>query len=250
MAPNLVSQCTICELPANGIHFGVLSCEGCKGFFRRSQLNNKFQTYECDYMCNNQNAVLSNVQMNYLFNCKYCRYQKCITSGMSYENSKTGRQSNLLKKQISVSRTVPVKNKNNDSENFEIPISSSAKRFKAADKMSTNQYGLEVIPKQVEHQVNEIESTRNASFCPYEMKNKNDMLETGFVSSMPFQTLPTQLITAHHYYQINDFAYQNKFYNTTAYDQTYFNYNQYQQNYYSTVEPNSDYYKFYSTRTN
>ncbi len=26
-------QCVICSQPANGIHFGVISCEGCKVIF-------------------------------------------------------------------------------------------------------------------------------------------------------------------------------------------------------------------------
>jgi len=45
---------------------------------------------------------------------------------------------------------------------------------------------LKVISKQVEHQVSEIDSI-NAPYYTYEMKNQIDMLETGFVSSMPLQ---------------------------------------------------------------
>ena len=33
-----LEKCKICEEKASGYHYGILSCEGCKGFFRRSVL--------------------------------------------------------------------------------------------------------------------------------------------------------------------------------------------------------------------
>ena len=33
-----LERCKICEEKASGYHYGILSCEGCKGFFRRSVL--------------------------------------------------------------------------------------------------------------------------------------------------------------------------------------------------------------------
>ena len=36
--------CHICGDKASGFHFGVISCEGCKGFFRRSLTKSKFYT--------------------------------------------------------------------------------------------------------------------------------------------------------------------------------------------------------------
>lgn len=45
---------------------------------------------------------------------------------------------------------------------------------------------LKEISKRVDHQVNEIDSI-NAPYYTYEMKNQMDMLETGFVSAMPYQ---------------------------------------------------------------
>lgn len=45
---------------------------------------------------------------------------------------------------------------------------------------------LKAMTKRVDHQVREIDSI-NAPYYTYEMKNQMDILETGFVSSMPYQ---------------------------------------------------------------
>ena len=40
-----IYPCAICNENASGRHFGVITCEGCKGFFRRI-LNEKTHFYE------------------------------------------------------------------------------------------------------------------------------------------------------------------------------------------------------------
>ncbi|XP_019467234.2 retinoic acid receptor RXR-alpha-A-like [Meleagris gallopavo] len=58
-------------------HYGVYSCEGCKGFFKRTI--RKDLSYSCR---DNRDCVVDKRQRN---RCQYCRYQKCLASGMRRE---------------------------------------------------------------------------------------------------------------------------------------------------------------------
>lgn len=75
--------CKVCGDIANGIHFGVNTCEGCKKFFRRGLVENQ------GYNCKGEKSCQINPRNRN--NCRYCRYQKCISAGMSREAIKMGR---------------------------------------------------------------------------------------------------------------------------------------------------------------
>lgn len=60
-----------------GKHYGVYSCEGCKGFFKRTV--RKDLTYTCR---DNKDCLIDKRQRN---RCQYCRYQKCLAMGMKRE---------------------------------------------------------------------------------------------------------------------------------------------------------------------
>ncbi|XP_036676809.1 protein ultraspiracle [Drosophila suzukii] len=76
--------CSICGDRASGKHYGVYSCEGCKGFFKRTV--RKDLTYACR---ENRNCIIDKRQRN---RCQYCRYQKCLTCGMKREAVQEERQ--------------------------------------------------------------------------------------------------------------------------------------------------------------
>ncbi|XP_063424721.1 retinoic acid receptor RXR-like isoform X1 [Mytilus trossulus] len=69
--------CAICGDRASGKHYGVYSCEGCKGFFKRTV--RKDLTYACR---DDRNCIIDKRQRN---RCQYCRYMKCLTMGMKRE---------------------------------------------------------------------------------------------------------------------------------------------------------------------
>ncbi|KAM4809136.1 nuclear receptor ROR-beta-like isoform 2-T2 [Rhinophrynus dorsalis] len=80
-----VIPCKICGDKSSGIHYGVITCEGCKGFFRRSQQNN------ASYSCSRQrNCLIDRTNRN---RCQHCRLQKCLELGMSRDAVKFGRMS-------------------------------------------------------------------------------------------------------------------------------------------------------------
>uniref|UniRef100_A0A665WQ03 Uncharacterized protein n=1 Tax=Echeneis naucrates TaxID=173247 RepID=A0A665WQ03_ECHNA len=70
-----IIPCKICGDKSSGIHYGVITCEGCKGFFRRSQQSNAV------YSCPPETAG------------QHCRLQKCLAVGMSRDAVKFGRMS-------------------------------------------------------------------------------------------------------------------------------------------------------------
>ncbi|CAF2522874.1 unnamed protein product [Rotaria sp. Silwood2] len=81
--------CRVCSDSATGIHYGIATCEGCKGFFKRSILRKE------KYRCYFDNSCLVNVTNRN--RCKACRFQRCIDKGMSVDGVKMGRIPKLVK---------------------------------------------------------------------------------------------------------------------------------------------------------
>ncbi|XP_063067103.1 retinoic acid receptor RXR-alpha-A isoform X2 [Engraulis encrasicolus] len=83
--PSLTKHiCAICGDRSSGKHYGVYSCEGCKGFFKRTV--RKDLTYTCR---DNKDCTIDKRQRN---RCQYCRYQKCLAMGMKREAVQEERQ--------------------------------------------------------------------------------------------------------------------------------------------------------------
>ncbi|XP_055364276.1 retinoic acid receptor RXR-gamma-B isoform X2 [Betta splendens] len=76
--------CAICGDRSSGKHYGVYSCEGCKGFFKRTV--RKDLSYTCR---DNKECLIDKRQRN---RCQYCRYQKCLAMGMKREAVQEERQ--------------------------------------------------------------------------------------------------------------------------------------------------------------
>ena len=80
--PLIGPSCTVCgEEATEGTsfrrHYGVICCEACKCFFRRTVQMNKH--YECKL------AGSCPVGKNVRHWCQACRYQKCLKSGMKID---------------------------------------------------------------------------------------------------------------------------------------------------------------------
>lgn len=70
--------CVVCGDNASGRHYGVVSCEGCKGFFKRSIRK------QLGYAC--RGAKDCPVNKPHRNRCQYCRLQKCLAVGMRSES--------------------------------------------------------------------------------------------------------------------------------------------------------------------
>uniref|UniRef100_UPI0037E73C9D nuclear receptor subfamily 5, group A, member 5 n=1 Tax=Semicossyphus pulcher TaxID=241346 RepID=UPI0037E73C9D len=69
--------CPVCGDKVSGYHYGLLTCESCKGFFKRSVQNNKH------YTCAEQQSCPMNLWQRK--RCPFCRLQKCLAVGMKRE---------------------------------------------------------------------------------------------------------------------------------------------------------------------
>ncbi|XP_077790994.1 bile acid receptor isoform X4 [Podarcis muralis] len=87
--------CVVCGDKASGYHYNALTCEGCKGFFRRSITKNAI--YKC------KNGGNCEMDMYMRRKCQKCRLQKCKEVGMLAECLLTEIQckSKRLRKNIS-----------------------------------------------------------------------------------------------------------------------------------------------------
>lgn len=72
-----IPPCEICNDKSSGKHYGVFSCEGCKGFFKRTVRNGL--TYRCR---DNGNCMIDKNLRN---RCQACRFKKCLAHGMKKE---------------------------------------------------------------------------------------------------------------------------------------------------------------------
>uniref|UniRef100_A0A0K0DG58 Nuclear receptor domain-containing protein n=1 Tax=Angiostrongylus cantonensis TaxID=6313 RepID=A0A0K0DG58_ANGCA len=70
--------CAVCGDRAVCFHYGARTCEGCKGFFKRTV--QKASKYAC---AGNRNCP---IEKRYRSRCQACRFQKCLNVGMVKES--------------------------------------------------------------------------------------------------------------------------------------------------------------------
>lgn len=71
------SPCPICCDKISGFHYGIFSCESCKGFFKRTVQNRK------NYVC--LRGAACPVTIATRKKCPACRFEKCLQKGMKLE---------------------------------------------------------------------------------------------------------------------------------------------------------------------
>lgn len=71
------SPCPICGDKISGFHYGIFSCESCKGFFKRTVQNRK------NYVCLRGSSCPVTIATRK--KCPACRFEKCLNMGMKLE---------------------------------------------------------------------------------------------------------------------------------------------------------------------
>lgn len=105
-------KCAVCGDSPAKVHYGVLACFGCKGFFRRAVKDGR-NKYVCRF---EKNCEVNKFERNA---CRYCRFRKCLLVGMNPDFVRPDReearekllrgQKTPLSKKKSLGRTVSSK---------------------------------------------------------------------------------------------------------------------------------------------
>ncbi|XP_022101056.1 glucocorticoid receptor-like isoform X2 [Acanthaster planci] len=79
-------KCPICEDKVSGYHYGMYSCESCKGFFKRTIHSKRHEKLKCAL------GGGCKVDLQSRKHCAACRFQKCLSLGMKLQAIRQDRQ--------------------------------------------------------------------------------------------------------------------------------------------------------------
>ncbi|CAH2985643.1 unnamed protein product [Chilo suppressalis] len=150
------SPCKVCGDKASGYHYGVTSCEGCKGFFRRSIQK------QIEYRClRDGKCVVIRLNRN---RCQFCRFKKCLTVGMSRDSVRYGRVPKRprevshaesmtdIARNLSISGIVPLSNiEDMDPESLRLGVTKELIKLVTSAHRSYNTYTDE-LRRSLQHQ--------------------------------------------------------------------------------------------------
>ncbi|CAH8596534.1 unnamed protein product [Schistosoma turkestanicum] len=164
--------CSICSDRASGKHYGVFSCEGCKGFFKRTVRK------ELTYICrDNQECQIDKRLRN---RCQYCRYQKCLRAGMRREAVQEERQQQQLQLEAQRSPTSP--DQNRDLLSVNSMIMSDTNLIQSLDhtnstlpsSSSTSTSSPQILSNFSDNNINYFYSTSNRKSVQFSIDNNNN----------------------------------------------------------------------------
>ncbi|KAM9294570.1 nuclear receptor subfamily 1 group I member 3-like [Gastrophryne carolinensis] len=181
--------CAVCGDKANGYHFHVLTCEGCKGFFRRSI--SKGLMYSCPFT---GSCLVTKAKRR---RCQACRLQKCLDVGMrkdmilSEEALQARRELRRRKKQERMQRTMKVAAVGSLTEEQKQLISILIEARKHFDSKFENFVGYRLQRPVVAVRWGSTPITGPASFPDYASQDAfTEELMEGEVTSQNFRVLP------------------------------------------------------------
>ncbi|NXR61464.1 NR1H4 protein, partial [Rhadina sibilatrix] len=185
--------CVVCGDKASGYHYNALTCEGCKGFFRRSITKNA--VYKC------KNGGNCEMDMYMRRKCQECRLRKCKQMGMLAECMYTEIQckSKRLRKNV---KQPPDQTINEDNEGHDVKqVTSTTKIYREKVEFTPEQqklldyimdsYSKQQIPQEVSKKLLNEEFSAEGNFLILtEMATSHVQVLVEFTKKLPgFQTL-------------------------------------------------------------
>ncbi|NWR13809.1 NR1H4 protein, partial [Emberiza fucata] len=185
--------CVVCGDKASGYHYNALTCEGCKGFFRRSITKNA--VYKC------KNGGNCEMDMYMRRKCQECRLRKCKQMGMLAECLLTEIQckSKRLRKNV---KQLPDQTVSEDNEGHDVKqVTSTTKIYREKVELTPEQqklldyimdsYSKQQIPQEVSKKLLNEEFSAEGNFLILtEMATSHVQVLVEFTKKLPgFQTL-------------------------------------------------------------
>ncbi|XP_072722404.1 bile acid receptor isoform X2 [Ciconia boyciana] len=189
--------CVVCGDKASGYHYNALTCEGCKGFFRRSITKNA--VYKC------KNGGNCEMDMYMRRKCQECRLRKCKQMGMLAECMYTGLLTEIQCKSKRLRKNVkqpPDQTVNEDNEGHDMKqVTSTTKIYREKVEFTPEQqnlldyimdsYSKQQIPQEVSKKLLHEEFSAEGNFLILtEMATSHVQVLVEFTKRLPgFQTL-------------------------------------------------------------
>ncbi|XP_024607094.1 bile acid receptor isoform X4 [Neophocaena asiaeorientalis asiaeorientalis] len=174
--------CVVCGDRASGYHYNALTCEGCKGFFRRSITKNAV------YKCKNGGNCVMDMYMRR--KCQECRLRKCKEMGMLAECLLTDIQckSKRLRKNVKQHADQTI---NEDSEGRDLrQVTSTTKSCRCRRKLNSPQINRIFFIILWIHTLKEEFSAEENFLILTEMATSHVQILVEFTKKLPgFQTL-------------------------------------------------------------
>ncbi|XP_043821152.1 bile acid receptor isoform X2 [Dromiciops gliroides] len=185
--------CVVCGDKASGYHYNALTCEGCKGFFRRSITKNA--VYKC------KNGGNCEMDMYMRRKCQECRLRKCKQMGMLAECLLTEIQckSKRLRKNV---KPPSDRSANEDSEGPDLrQVTSTTKSYREKIELTPDQqnllhyimdaYSKQRMPQEITNKILKEEFSAEENFLILtEMATSHVQVLVEFTKKIPgFQTL-------------------------------------------------------------
>ncbi|CAK8673182.1 unnamed protein product [Clavelina lepadiformis] len=145
--------CKVCGDKASGLHYGVYSCEGCKGFFRRT-IHQKitYRTCAMDGAC-----VITKVNRN---RCQTCRFLKCLQVGMSKDAVKYGRIPKKTKARLLAERMAE---RQNEKLSNQVVLFRHVDDVENSNQSTTREILASKIKEEIEENVSDIRETSQSA---------------------------------------------------------------------------------------
>ncbi|XP_048158384.1 bile acid receptor isoform X1 [Corvus hawaiiensis] len=189
--------CVVCGDKASGYHYNALTCEGCKGFFRRSITKNA--VYKC------KNGGNCEMDMYMRRKCQECRLRKCKQMGMLAECMYTGLLTEIQCKSKRLRKNVkqpPDHTVDEDNEGHDVKqVTSTTKIYREKVEFTPEQqkllnyimdsYSKQKIPQEVSKKLLNEEFSAEGNFLILtEMATSHVQVLVEFTKKLPgFQTL-------------------------------------------------------------